>query len=80
MEPDQAAGVLRTALAGQTGDATIADAAARSGLALRDAELGLHRLLSAHRGHLSVTDKGELLFRFPMGFAIDFERRDGFEL
>jgi hypothetical protein len=75
MEPDQAAGVLRTALAGQTGDATVADAAARSGLALRDAELGLHRLLSAHLGHLSVTDKGELLFRFPTGFAIDYERR-----
>lgn len=75
MRPDQAAGVLRTALAGQTGDTTIADAAARTGLALRDAELGLHKLASVHHGHLSVTDKGELLFRFPTGFSIDYERR-----
>lgn len=75
MAPDQAAGLVRAALAGQTGDATVADAATRAGLALRDAELGLHRLLQVHRGHLSVTDKGELLFRFPTGFAIDYERR-----
>jgi hypothetical protein len=75
MAPDDAAGVLRNALAGHGGDATVADAAAKSGLALRDAELGLHRLLQVHRGHLSVTDKGELLFRFPTGFSIDYERR-----
>lgn len=75
MAPDQAAGLVRAALADRPGDSTIADAAARSGLALRDAELGLHRLLQVHRGHLSVTDQGELLFRFPTGFAIDYERR-----
>ncbi len=75
MAPDEAAGLVRVALADRPGDATIADAAARTGLALRDAELGLHRLLQVHRGHLSVTDKGELLFRFPTGFAIDYERR-----
>jgi hypothetical protein len=75
VEPDQAAVVLREALAERTGDWTIADAAAKGGLALRDAELGLHRLLAVHRGHLSVTEKGELLFRFPGGFAVDWERR-----
>src|ERR671910_879997 len=75
MAPDEAAGVLRGALAGRTGDTTIADAATKGGLALRDAELGLHRLVQVHRGHLSVTDKGELLFRFPTGFAIDYEVR-----
>lgn len=75
MAPDEAAAVLRGALAGRTDDTTIADAATKGGLALRDAELGLHRLVQVHRGHLSVTDKGELLFRFPTGFAIDYEAR-----
>ncbi|MBA3548181.1 MAG: hypothetical protein H0T76_16995 [Nannocystis sp.] len=72
LAPDAAAEALRGALAGHSGDLTIADAAARSGLALRDAELGLHRLLQLHRGHLSVTDRGELLFRFPNGLARHF--------
>ncbi len=72
LAPDAAADALREALAGHKGDLTIADAAARSGLALRDAELGLHRLLQLHRGHLSVTQRGELLFRFPNGLVRQF--------
>ncbi|HEY0137135.1 MAG TPA: hypothetical protein VGB85_23790 [Nannocystis sp.] len=67
LEPAAAAEVLRGALGEHRGDLTIADAAARAGLALRDAELGLHALLRAQRGHLSVTASGELLFRFPEG-------------
>ncbi len=55
---------------------TIADAAARSGLSLADAERALHRLSRRHGGHLAVTDRGELLFRFPEGFVHDRERRD----
>ncbi len=74
LTPDGAAEALRGALAGHSGDLTIADAAARSGLALRDAELGLHRLLQLHRGHLSVTASGELLFRFPHGLVRQFGR------
>ena len=74
LAPDAAAEALREALRGHPGDLTIADAAARSGLALRDAELGLHRLLQLHRGHLSVTGRGELLFRFPDGVARRFGR------
>lgn len=69
LAPDAAADALRGALEKHSGDLTIADAAARSGLALRDAELGLHRLLQVHRGHLSVTQSGELLFRFPNGLV-----------
>lgn len=70
LDADAAAAVLRGVLGGQVADLTIADAAARSGLSLRDAETGMHRLLLVHRGHLSVTDKGELLFRFPQGVAL----------
>lgn len=77
LAPDAAAEVLRGALTGHSGDLTLADAAARSGLALRDAELGLHRLLQLHRGHLSVTQTGELLFRFPSGLVRQFAGAQG---
>lgn len=70
LDADAAAATLRGVLGGQVTDLTIADAAARSGLSLRDAEVGMHRLLQQHRGHLSVTDRGELLFRFPDGVAL----------
>lgn len=72
MTSDRAADALRGVLGEHRGDLTIADAAAKSGLPLRDAELGLHRLLQIHRGHLSVTDRGELLFRFPHGISKPF--------
>jgi len=54
---------------------TIADASAKSGLALRDAEQGLHQLVSEYRGHLRVTEEGELVFRFPHGFTKPWETR-----
>ncbi len=69
LTPVAAADVLRRALHEHRGDLTIADAATRAGLALRDAELGLYELLRSQRGHLSVTAGGELLFRFPGGLA-----------
>lgn len=69
MDAGDAARVLARALAGQGRDFTIADAATKSGLALRDAERGLHALVSEYRGHLRVTSEGELLFRFPHGFT-----------
>ena len=67
LEPAAAANILRRTLGEHRDDLTIADAAARAGLSLRDAELGLHALLRAQQGHLSVTANGELLFRFPTG-------------
>jgi hypothetical protein len=50
------------------GDLTVADAAARTGLALRDAETGLFHLSSQYQGHLKATTEGEVLFSFPAGF------------
>lgn len=68
-----AAFTLASALGGpgteKVPDMTIADAAAKSGLALWDAERGLHALVAEYRGHLRVTEEGELLFRFPHGFT-----------
>jgi hypothetical protein len=77
MSPGDAASALEKALGGlKKGDAiTIADAAARSGLALRDAEVGLHTLSTKYRGTLSATDKGELLFKFPYGFSLPLTKQ-----
>src|SRR5277367_7122493 len=75
MDAAKAAAALKQALAGKGKDFTIADAATKSGLALRDAEAGLHALLSEYRGHLRVTSEGELLFRFPAGFTKPWETR-----
>ena len=79
MNPSAAAKALEKSLGGagrkEKIDLTIADAAAKSGLALRDAERGLHALLSEYRGHLRVTSEGELLFRFPNGLTKPWETR-----
>jgi len=73
MNPEDAAQALEKSLGGEGAggrhDFTIADATAKSGLPLRDAERGMHALLSKYRGHLRVTSEGELLFRFPNGFT-----------
>src|SRR5262245_42924482 len=76
MDAPEAARLLEKALEGKGRDFTIADAAAKSGLALRDAEAGLHALVSEYRGHLRVTSDGDLLFRFPTGFTKPWETRD----
>ena len=55
---------------------TVADAAARTGLPLRDAENGLKWLSSEYRGQLRVTDEGELVHVFPTGFSRPWEKRD----
>lgn len=67
MEPARAAEALKEALRGHKGDLTVADAAARSGLALRDAEKGLYALLERYPSNLKATSEGELLFSFPNG-------------
>lgn len=82
-DPKEAATVLEKAfLAGgkrdRAKDYTIADAAAASGLPLRDAEQGLHHLVSEYRGHLRVGEKGDLIFRFPNGLTKPWERREAF--
>ncbi|TPV95736.1 MAG: hypothetical protein B7733_08460 [Myxococcales bacterium FL481] len=73
--PDDAVATLERALRGFRGDLTVADAAARSGLSLRDAERGLQGLVARYRGHLAATTSGELLFRFPRGLVRPREHR-----
>lgn len=81
MEAAKAAEILEQALKGHVsadgGSFTIADAAAKGGIALREAELGLHFLSSKFRGTLSATEKGELLFHFPYGFSLPFTKKPG---
>jgi hypothetical protein len=55
---------------------TVADAATKTGLALRDAESGLKWLSTEYRGRLRVTAEGELVHVFPYGFAKPWEERD----
>lgn len=61
--------VLERALSDFRGELTLADAATRGGLALRDAERGMLELVADFRGHVAATEKGELLFRFPQGLV-----------
>ncbi|MEM7402909.1 MAG: hypothetical protein AAF310_02665 [Myxococcota bacterium] len=75
-EAKKAAAVLEKSLKGSLHQLTIADAAAQSGLSLHDAQLGLHHLVGEYRGHLSVTDKGEILFSLPHAFTKPWERGD----
>jgi len=75
MEPAKAGAVLREKV-DPKGPLTVADAAARSGLALRDAEAGLTWLSSEYRGQLRVTSDGDLVHVFPTGFTKPWETRD----
>ena len=76
MEPTAAADVLRRKIADPTKPMTVADASAASGLPLRDAESGLHWLTSEFRGHLRVTEDGDLVHVFPTGFTKPWETRE----
>lgn len=79
MSPQAAAAVLLQTLKDPKKPLTVADASVQSGLALRDAEAGLTWLTSEYRGHLRVTDDGDLVHRFPTGFTKPWEVREGFE-
>ena len=76
MEPPAAADVLRRKIVDPTKPMTVADASVASGLALRDAEAGLHFLTSEYRGHLRVTEDGDLVHVFPTGFTKPWETRE----
>jgi hypothetical protein len=71
----KSAEVLEKTLARERGELTVADAAARSGLPLRDAEEGLRWLAAEFSGHLAATDKGEILYSFPRGLVRPPETR-----
>jgi hypothetical protein len=71
----KSAEVLEKTLARERGPLTVADAAAKAGLPLRDAEEGLRYLAAEFSGHLAATTKGELLYSFPQGLVRPPETR-----
>jgi hypothetical protein len=73
--PPPSAAPLEKALARVRGPLTVADAAAKAGLPLRDAEEGLRWLAAEFRGHMAATEKGELLYEFPRGLTRPPETR-----
>jgi hypothetical protein len=75
MDPVKAAQAIAAGVDPRT-PLTVADAAAKAGLALRDAETGLKWLSSEYRGQLRVTSEGQLVHVFPTGFAKPWETRD----
>jgi len=76
MEPAAAAEVLVRTLKEPKRPMTVADASVTSGLPLRDAEAGLHWLTSEYRGHLRVTEDGDLVHVFPSGFTKPWDTKD----
>ena len=46
------------------GRGTIGDVVGKTGFPNEDVRTGLRALLESHRGHLEVTDSGELVYRF----------------
>jgi hypothetical protein len=75
MDAAKAGEAIRAKIDGKT-PLTVADAAARTGLALRDAENGLTWLSSEYRGQLRVTSDGDLVHLFPTGFTKPWESAD----
>ena len=75
MEPGKAGRAIETSVDPRS-PLTVADAAAKAGLALRDAENGMKWLSSEYRGQLRVTSEGELVHVFPTGFSKPWETRD----
>jgi hypothetical protein len=75
MEPEAAGRAIQSGVDPRS-PLTVADAAAKAGLALRDAESGLKWLSSEYRGQLRVTSEGELVHVFPTGFSKPWETRD----
>ncbi len=73
MDASAAADVLRRTLKDPKRPLTVADASVASGLPLRDAESGLTFLTSEYRGHLRVTEDGDLVHLFPHGFTKPWE-------
>jgi hypothetical protein len=75
MDPAKAGETIRAHADGRT-PMTVADAAAKTGLALRDAESGLKWLSTEYRGQLRVTQEGDLVHLFPSGFTKPWEGAD----
>jgi hypothetical protein len=65
----RAAELIRKAVADPRKPFTVADASTAAGIPLRDAETGLNVLTSEYRGHLRVSEDGDLVHVFPNGFT-----------
>jgi len=78
-EAVRSAELIRKAIVDPTKPFTVADASVASGLALRDAEEGLHVLTSEYRGHLRVSEDGDLVHVFPHGFTKPWETKERFD-
>lgn len=79
MEPADAAAIVQRTFGDPRAPKTVADAAVAGGLALRDAEAGLTWLVKEYRGHLRVTEEGQLLYFFPEGFTQPWRTRERLE-
>ncbi len=79
MDPAAAAEVLKKAIPAPTRPFTVADASVASGLPTRDTEAGLNVLTSEYRGHLRVSEDGDLVHVFPHGFTKPWETQERFE-
>jgi hypothetical protein len=75
MDPKKAGEAIRARVDPRS-PLTVADAAAKTGLALRDAESGLKWLSTEYRGQLRVTGEGQLVHLFPQGFTKPWEKTD----
>ncbi|MGH7294395.1 MAG: hypothetical protein ACRELB_05670, partial [Polyangiaceae bacterium] len=75
MDPAKAGEAIRASV-DPSSPLTVADAAARAGIPLRDAENGLKWLSTEYRGQLRVTADGDLVHVFPTGFTKPWETRD----
>ncbi len=82
LDPAKAGEAIRAKIAGDKAlpaaglTLTVADAAAKTGLALRDAETGLTWLSKEYRGQLRVTNDGDLVHVFPYGFRKPWVAQD----
>jgi hypothetical protein len=77
--PHDAAAVLKRALKTPERPFTVADASVASGLSLRETEAGLNALTAEYRGHLRVTEDGDLVHYFPHGFSKPWLTKDRFD-
>lgn len=78
MDPAKAGEAIRSRV-DPSAPLTVADAAAKAGLPLRDAESGLTWLSREYRGQLRVTSEGQLVHVFPTRFTKPWETREAWQ-
>ncbi|MBI5498234.1 MAG: hypothetical protein HY904_24745 [Deltaproteobacteria bacterium] len=76
LEAERSGRTLADKLGASIRDVTVADAAAKTGLALRDAERGLQWALTTYRGNLKVAEGGDVVYSFPTGFTRPWATRE----